>query len=47
MKRLNEWKIAGGLAAVFLVLFFLPVGTPRFDRSISRSGTPASMSCYV
>jgi uncharacterized membrane protein YraQ (UPF0718 family) len=34
MKRLNEWKIAGGLAAVFLVLFFLPVGTPRFDHAV-------------
>jgi uncharacterized membrane protein YraQ (UPF0718 family) len=30
----RELKILGGFAAVFVVLFFLPVGVPRFDNAL-------------
>jgi uncharacterized protein len=30
----KEWKWLAGLAAAFLVLFFLPVGKPRFDGAV-------------
>ena len=34
MKYFKDWKTAGGLVAVFLVLFFLPVGSSRFDHAV-------------
>lgn len=30
----QEWKIFGWLAAIFAGVYFLPVGTPRFDKAI-------------
>ncbi len=30
----HELKVLGGFAAVFLLLFFLPVGVPRFDNAL-------------
>jgi len=30
----RELKVLGGFAAVFVVLFFLPVGVPRFDNAL-------------
>ncbi len=32
----RELKILGGFAAVFVLLFFLPVGVPRFDNAIKE-----------
>lgn len=32
----RELKVLAGFAAVFLALFFLPVGTPRFDNAIKE-----------
>lgn len=32
----RELKILGGFAAVFVFLFFLPVGVPRFDRALKE-----------
>ena len=33
----HELKIFGLLAAVFAVVYFLPVGTPRFDGAVSEA----------
>ena len=47
----KEWKPLLWIVAAFLALFYLPVGTLRFDRAISKpctwpSGTRANMcSC--
>lgn len=30
----KEWKILAVLASIFLVFFYLPVGTPRFDNAV-------------
>jgi len=30
----NEWKVLTGITLVFLVCYFLPVGTGRFDRAV-------------
>jgi uncharacterized membrane protein YraQ (UPF0718 family) len=30
----DEWKWLAGLAGAFLVLFYLPVGLPRFDNAV-------------
>ncbi|HOX57409.1 MAG TPA: permease [Candidatus Paceibacterota bacterium] len=32
----RELKILGGFAAVFILLFFLPVGVPRFDNALKE-----------
>ena len=32
----RELKILGGFAAVFVFLFFLPVGVPRFDNALKE-----------
>ncbi len=32
----REWKVLGALVAVFLALFFLPVGVPRFDNALKE-----------
>ncbi len=32
----REWKILAGFAVVFVSLFFLPVGVPRFDNAIKE-----------
>ena len=33
----REWKVVAGLAALFLALYFMPLGTPRFDTAVSES----------
>ena len=33
----HELKIFGLLAAVFAAVYFLPVGTPRFDGAVSEA----------
>lgn len=33
----HELKIFGGLAAVFAAIYFLPVGTPRFDGAVTEA----------
>ena len=33
----QEWKILLGLAAVFFVAYFLPVGVPRFDNAVTEA----------
>ena len=30
----SEWKPLTFAVAIFLILFFLPVGTPRFDQGV-------------
>ena len=30
----EEWKWLAGLTGVFLLLFYLPVGMPRFDNAV-------------
>ena len=37
MNRSRELKIAAALLAVFLVFYFLPVGTPRFDGAVTEA----------
>ncbi len=37
MDRTQEWKIAGWLMGVFLAIYFLPVGTPRFDNAVTEA----------
>jgi len=32
----RELKVLGGFAAVFVLLFFLPVGVPRFDNALKE-----------
>src|SRR5512141_414331 len=32
----RELKVLGGFAAVFVCLFFLPVGVPRFDHALKE-----------
>jgi uncharacterized membrane protein YraQ (UPF0718 family) len=32
-----EWKTFGGLLVLFLVAYFLPIGTPRFDQAVQES----------
>jgi len=33
----KEWKTLAGMAAGFLVFFFLPIGVPRFDHAVIES----------
>ena len=33
----REWKIGGGIAAIFLAIYFLPVGLPRFDGAVQEA----------
>lgn len=33
---LKEFKVLGAFAAIFLVVFFLPVGAPRFDNALKE-----------
>jgi uncharacterized membrane protein YraQ (UPF0718 family) len=37
MNQKHEWTILAALAAVFLVLYFLPVGSERFDGAVLES----------
>ena len=37
MRWKDEWKWVVGLSVVFLVLYFLPIGIPRFDNAILES----------
>jgi uncharacterized membrane protein YraQ (UPF0718 family) len=37
MDRKQEWKIAGWLMGAFLMIYFLPVGTPRFDNAVTEA----------
>ena len=37
MNRKHEWTILAALAAVFLVFYFLPVGSERFDGAVLES----------
>ena len=30
----TEWKPLTALVGVFMALYFLPIGTPRFDRAV-------------
>ena len=33
----KEWKVLAGIGTVFLAMFFLPVGVPRFDGAVFES----------
>jgi hypothetical protein len=37
MDRKQEWKIAFWLMGVFLMLYILPVGTPRFNNAVTEA----------
>ena len=37
MKLDREWKIAAAMVAIFLALYFLPVGQPRFDNAVGEA----------
>jgi hypothetical protein len=44
MNNKGEYKAAAILLGVFVLVYFLPVGVPRFDRSIT-SGSVSSSVC--